>query len=182
MPNEILEPLYKERTKLIQELQNSKPYQRITLIDQLIAAYGGSVEGTALPSGGKQTTVSMIPKAPTKREQIIRHAIDCINYSGGHAPMRTIKAYLSLHGVATTDSSLSAYLSTEKDIFVADRTKGWGIKGASPASTIEELLGDDYTPETKTPTDAVTSVGANGGAFGHQSVTRESKGESHDLF
>jgi hypothetical protein len=115
MTDLMLETAIRERNKLKAEMEKSPIYRRLQAIENVIAAYGG--------------VTSAEPRS--KGQQILALSKACIRENGGYGKMAVIHQYLQGHGVTVEKPALSAYLSGFEEL-VADRAKGWSIKGETP--------------------------------------------------
>ncbi len=126
MTNEFLQAAYKERNRLKEALLHLPIYKQLQAIEKFIADYNDG--NSQVRFDFSKTIKAKAPEITTKREKIIKFSKEYIVMSGGNANFRKIREHLLSNGVDVTEAALSAYLSAEKDIFVPDRVKGWGLK------------------------------------------------------
>jgi hypothetical protein len=142
MSKSFLDEALKERTRLQAEMEASELWQRMQLLDQVIASYGGPAAGKLRAMSG-QAKPNDRAKAkqggfPTKEEEIIQLAMACIKANDGYAPKRAIHQYIAMHDVDVSDAALSAYLSKASGL-TFDRERGWSINEYQRSAEIVSL-------------------------------------------
>lgn len=98
-----------ERDKLTAQLENNPVYQKIKMLDAIIANFSDDVK----PSG-------------TKKAQIHKLAIECIREHGS-AKLSVIHDYVNSHGMAVSLGMLKSYMYKYQDI-KSSRGRGFYLK------------------------------------------------------
>jgi hypothetical protein len=138
MSKTFLDEAIKERARLQAELEASEIYQRLHLLDTIIAHYGGlGAKARTMGSQAKANARTTLRQsgAPTKEGEILQLATACIKAQDGYASKRAIHQYVTLHGVEVSEAALSAYLSKAETLSF-DRERGWALRDA-PRTTAE---------------------------------------------
>jgi hypothetical protein len=124
MSKNFLDEARKEYARLQAELEATELYQRMMLLEQVIAAY----DGQPTPRRARA-----LPEGVTKEQEIVRLAFECIDGQGGFAYKRAIHQRIGEQGIHVSDAALSAYLS-KADGLAFDKTRGWRRAGEVASS------------------------------------------------
>ncbi len=134
MSQDTLDVANRELREWRRKLEETEAYKKVLLWEAVIHSYGGSIP-IHNNAGGirKRAPSNEIPIIPnnakkTQKDQVEGLTAECIRQNGGFAHLAKIKVYLEEHGVKTKIALVSWYLSQNKEMFVANRSKGWSLK------------------------------------------------------
>ena len=161
MSLDFLEAAQKARPKLVAELQQIQ--QRLAAIDSIISSYGIPSVAQGSDNRGRPANPSKTSTRVPKRDLVSAYTKEVILMHGGNARTPDIKKYIESKGIEMKGNTLSAYLSNDPD-FVADRSKGWGLKDAQTNTAPVHAGAVDVVPSEQHP------------------IPGEEKGGSHGLF
>ncbi len=159
MSSDILEAAQKARPQLVAELQQIQ--QRLSAVDSIISSFG-------IPSVTQGSNNLVRPANPSKkstripkRDLVSAYTKEVILMHGGNARTPDIKKYIESKGIEMKGNTLSAYLSNDPD-FVADRTKGWGLKDAQTNAAPVDAGAVDVVPSEQHPIPSEEKGGSHG--------------------
>lgn len=139
MSDSLLREAYQAYTHWHNEILKTEAYQKVRLLESVIIGFGGTVPNgkpheqetdTKIASMNKVSTTALTPRqkgSPGQKEKIEKLAVEAILYLGGYASRSQIREYFELNNFPITESHLGWYLSKGKNLFVPNRSLGWGL-------------------------------------------------------
>lgn len=134
MSQDTLDVAYRELREWRKKLEQTEAFKKVQLWEAVIRSYGGIADQQTKHNHSNKNRIEqpsldfLADNKKTQKERVIEYSKDCIRQNGGFASLPRILVYLRERGIDMRAAMLSWYLSTNKDIFIADRSKGWSIK------------------------------------------------------
>jgi hypothetical protein len=139
MSDSLLREAYQAYTHWHNEILKTEAYQKVKLLESVIIGFGGKVPNrnsheqeidTKIVPINKANIIAVAPRQKNgqgQKEKIETLAIEAILYFGGYASRSQIREYFELNNFPITESHLGWYLSKGKNLFVPNRSLGWGL-------------------------------------------------------